>query len=487
MPNPKLPDTFKGKSFGEISKNIESKYKDRFDPISRRGLMAEMGALRDEQEFQRDKQQAREQLQQMLTQQQPQGNPAMQDPMMQQQMGQQMMTPEISASNQGVAPELPQEDMGNFAHAASQSYNQKFGKGGQMQYFNGGPFDRNRFTTGVMAPQVGLSQFTNVLGGGNLMNPTPVQQSIQPTLQPVTQQNTVRPQVASTPQGANFNILPNDAGVGNISRVQEGIQVNRPNIPVTSFQAQLPSIRQGLEQSILNNNSQSIGTQGMNPLRFAPLAANLFGILSARRAPSTQSQLRGMGFRDRVDESLANVSTPRQTQFGNVDMSQIERGIQQQARGFSGANLNVSGGQSGQFLANELANQSNVMNAIAQARMQQQQMDRQTQQLNAQEQARIDAFGQQQAMQRAGLQAQNVGMGMQMADLDARNEGAFNATRLSGLQALGQSVGNIGRESDQMTMLANALGYNSFGDYVANLPENEKRRIFGNIFGSRRK
>jgi len=402
MPNPKLPDTFKGQTFGEISKNIESKYKDRFDPISRRGLMAEMGALRDEQEFQKAKQQAREQLQQLLTQQQQPQDPMQmqqgQDPMMQQPM----QTPEVFASNQGVAPEIPQEDMGNFAHAASQSYNQKFahggnmdyGYGGQMKYFNGGPFD-----TITITPTSGMES------------------QMQPQTSPQTN----------------------------------------------------------------------------NPLRYAPIAANLLGILNTRRAPSTQSQMRGMGFNTRVDETLANRVTPRQTQFGNVDMSQIERGIQDQARGFTGANVNVSGGQSGQFMANELANQSNVMNAIGQARMQGQMQDRQTQAMNAQEQARVESMLQQQAMQRAGIQGQNIGIGMQMADLDARNEGAFNSMRMSGIQALGQNIGNIGRESDQMTMIANALGYNSFGEYVQSLPAEQRpgaaqalMQSLGNIFKARR-
>ena len=36
------------------------------------------------------------------------------------------------------------------------------------------------------------------------------------------------------------------------------------------------------------------------------------------------------------------------------------------------------------------------------------------------------------------------------------------------------NLGTIGKESDQMKMIGNALGYNSFGDYIASLPKDEK-------------
>jgi len=404
MPNPKLSDKFRGKPFGEISKEIESKYKDRFDPISKRGLMAEMSSLKEEQEFQRAKQETRQQLEQQLQQVQQMEQMQQQGQMPGQMDQQQMnpMAPEIQASNMGVAPQMPEQDMGNFQHAASQTYNQQFAYGGQMQYPFGGEFD------------------------------------------PIN-----RPPLPQTP-----------LTVPNIDGIRKGVEA---------------SFKQGTTNVPGSGGGNTgFGGENINLLRYAPLAANLFGILSARRAPSTQSTLGRMGMRTQVDESLASGVTPRQTQFGNVDMSQIERGITDQARSFTGANVNMSGGQSGQFMANELANQANVMNAISQARMGAQQQDRQTQAMNAQEQARIDAFRQQQGMQRAGIQGQNIGLGMQMADLDVRNEGAFVSNRMSGIQALGQNIGNIGKQSDQMKMVANALGYNSFGEYVQSLPPDQR-------------
>jgi hypothetical protein len=379
MPNGKLSDKYKGRPFGEIAKDIQSKYQDRYDPISKRGLMSEMEALKEQQEFQKAKIQAREQLAQALTQSQnpQQSQQGIGDPMQMQQGQQPMM-----GSNEGVAPEMMQQDP-NMGHPASESYNQQFGYGGTMDYFDGGMFDT--VTIGQSSGQ------ESQIGGGP---------------------------------------------------------------------------RQG---------------ESNNPLRYAPLAANLFGILSARKAPSTQSEMARMGYKTSIDETLGSQVSPRQTLFGNVDVSQLERGITNQARGFTGANLNASGGSGGQFIANELGNQSNVMNAIANARMQAQGQDRQTQAMNAQEQARIDQFMQGQAGQRQQAQAQNIGIGMQMADLDARNLGAFNSNRGAQIAGLATNLGNIGKEEDQMKMIANALGYTSFGNFFEGLSAEDKAKFLPSL------
>ena len=90
MPNGLLTDKYKGKAFGEIAKDIQAKYKDRFDPISKKGLMAEMSALKEQQEYQKAKMEAKEMLDQVLQQQKMAQQQAMmgQDPM-QQNMGMQ--------------------------------------------------------------------------------------------------------------------------------------------------------------------------------------------------------------------------------------------------------------------------------------------------------------------------------------------------------------------------------------------------------------
>jgi hypothetical protein len=427
MPNGKLSDKYKGKPFGQIAKEIQSKYQDRFDPISKRGLMSEMSALKDQQEFQKAKMEAQQMLQQAMTapqqMQQPQG---------------QMQAP-IMASNQGVAPQMPIEQP--MGHSASQSYNEQFAYGGSIEI---DPAKRGTFK--AQATRMGMS----------------VQEAASAILN--AREGTYSPEMRKK---ANF--AKNFAhGYGGTMDYFNGGPFETTTIAESSGQESIA----GQGQTATTNN----------PLRYAPLLANLYGIVSARRAPSTQSELSKMGYRTSIDENLGSQVTPRQTLFNNVDVSQLERGITNQARGFTGTNLNVSGGNAGQFLANELGNQGNVMNAIANARMQAQQQDRQTQAMNAQEQARIDQFLQAQAQNRQQLQSMNVGIGMQMADLDARNAGAFNTNRAAQIAGLATNLGNIGKESDQMKMIANALGYNSFGDFMAGLDPEQKSKVLGGLF-----
>jgi hypothetical protein len=487
MALPQLPDTFKGKTFGQISKDIEAKYKDRFDPISKRGLMAEMGALKEQQEYQKAKTEARQMLEQQMQQAQ-QINPmqdSMEQPMdasMVNPMEQQMGTP-IESSNQGISPEMLPQDNTNFQHAASQSYNQQFAYGGnmdfqdQIQYANGDWLNRPKIMSNLFMQQ--STEQNPILYNTN-------------TNTKVNAKNKINASAKAIPQTNTYDNIDYFADINYEDKLNKSYN-NLLN--GKSFDQIIDARLKGIDAPIKEKAdvyTKPINPQGIDPMRFAPLAANLYGILSARKAPSTQAQLNKMGFRDRVDESLATRIAPRQTQFSNVDMSQIERGITDQARGFTGSNVNMSGGQSGNFMANELANQSNVMNAIANARAQAQMQNQQVRGMNAQEQARVDAMMQQQAMQRAGLQGQNIGLGMQMADFDARNLGAFNANRQAGIQALGQNIGNVGKESDMMKMIANMTGYNSFGDYIQSLPPEERpsatralMQSLGNIFKAR--
>jgi hypothetical protein len=556
MPNGKLSDKYKGKPFGQIAKEIQSKYQDRFDPISKRGLMSEMSALKDQQEFQKAKMEAQQMLQQaMSAPQQMQGQ-------MQQPQGQ-MQAP-MMASNQGVAPQMPVEQP--MGHSASQSYNEQFGYGGTMDYSDGGftdptnPFKQTNFFDRVgnitdpikkniergmfrgMYPEISYmamgeklpinfednitqrddfknafdrsletSRFNQMvdnkwnLDGAlkGLPRQTTIQDSLANAIINSRNKNTSNsPQVNKTENITDskkwdgFNLIATDSNPGEVSRINPDVV----NIPERGnpFQATTDAAINKLKDradSRLNymfnqrNRPEGFTPEVSNPLRYAPLAANLFGILSARKAPSTQSEMARMGYRTSVDENLGSQVSPRQTLFSNVDVSQLERGITNQARGFTSSNLNVSGGNAGMFLANELGNQGNIMNAIGNARMQAQQQDRQTQAMNAQEQARIDQFLQGQAGMRQQAQAQNIGIGMQMTDLDARNLGAFNTNRAAQIAGLATNLGNIGKESDQMKMVANALGYNSFGEYVQSLPPDQRgnamqgfMQMIGNMF-----
>tara|TARA_R110000850_G_scaffold34024_1_gene92214 strand:+ start:10590 stop:11903 length:1314 start_codon:yes stop_codon:yes gene_type:complete len=422
MPSPKLSDNYKGKTFGEISKIIQDKYKDRNDSISNRGRMAEMDSLREQQETVKAKQEAQQQLQ--MAMQQAMNPQAQQDPMQQMQgqdpmaMQQEPMQQLNTMQGQQGLPDFGQQE--RASHPASQSYNEDFAYGGAMnkpmEYVEGGLFG-SPFDTLTRTQSSGKESF-----------------------------------------------MP-------INAPQRGI----PGLNMTLLNSQ----QKELDKNIKNGTPAISSTEGnsatkINPLRYAPLLSNALNLITAKKPGSNKSAMEAMGYRTSVDEDLAGQVTPRQTQFNNVDVSQLERGINNAGRGFTQNNTNASGGNAGMFMSNELANQGNIMDSIAKARMQSSQMDRQTQQLNAGEQARIDQFLQGQNAQRTGAQQANVGIGMQLADLDARDLGAFNNNRSANMAGLMTNLGTIGKESDQMKMIGNALGYNSFGDYIASLPKDEK-------------
>lgn len=416
MPNPILSDKNKGKSFADISKSIQSKYADRFDPISQKGLMAEMNTLKEEQEYKKAKMEIEEQLRQQLNPQQPsqeQFNP----------MGQEQIQPPIN--NMGAGIDMPQQGQDtNFNREASQSYNQEFAYGGKMKYGGGGPFDS--------------------------INELP----------------------SSGIESKMFNEFLNKSFLNQ----QPGLNIQAPNVDIT------PSFSQAVQFPTKNNT----GDAQSNSMRYAPMAANIYSMLSARKPTSNMAKMQNMGYNTSVDPSLATRVQPRQTQFSNIDFNPIERGIQDQGRGFTANNINVSSGNAGAFRSNELANTSNMMKAISNARMQQGQSNQQTQAMNAQEQARVDGFRQNQNQMLAGIQGSNMQMGMQLADLDARNLGAFNNMKNANITGLATNLGAMGKESDRMKMISKALGYNSFGEYIKSLPKKDQANAISQLLGLNR-
>lgn len=412
MPNPKLSDQYKGKTFGEISKIIQDKYKDRNDPISNRGRMAEMNALRGEQELLKAKQEVQQQLQQAMQ--------AAQQPAPTQMQGQMQAPMDLpTMDNQSALPQFQMDQP--QGHAASASYNEQFGDGGR---------------------------FRDLIEWTPSFTPTPTTFSFAPQ----TSTENLRNNTTADPSA----LLQKRNPFGGVEKV------------VTQMQNAVK--QKGLAQMAQKGETPI----GNNPLRYAPLLGNVLGLLTAKKPESNKAKMEAMGYQTKLDENLLSKVTPRQTQFGNVDVSQLERGITNAGRGFTLNNLNASGGNAGAFLSNELANQGNIMNAIANARMQAQQQDRQTQAMNAQEQARIDQFLQAQQAGRQQAQQANIGIGMQLADLDARDLGAFNTNKAAQMAGLFTNLGNIGKESDQMKMISNALGYNSFGQFTQGMSNQDK-------------
>jgi hypothetical protein len=390
-----LPDKYKNKTFADISKEIQSKYKDRYDPISNRGKMAELNGLKQAQEQEKLKQEFKQKFAETINslasgeQQTSEANAPMGS---------------MPADNEGL--NVPQPNMQEQGHPASQSYSQDFGDGGEFE-----PFLPSRAMTGAKKKEP--FSFGD-LGGFGIEGSNDF----------------------STPETSKISDWWNSNDIG---------------------------------------GKLSKGGQGLEKL--APMAINIGQLLSSRKPKDVRSQV--------GDTQLDNAkfTAPSRTHYSKVDFAPIEKGVREQGRAFSATNRNVSGGNAGQFLANEQGNQGNMMDAIANARMQEQIQNNQVAGMNAQDKARYEQILNQQAMSRQNTEQANIGLGFQIEDINARNLGAYQSNKSNILSQLGENLSARNKEKMLSQGVLEALGYGVTGKY-ANNPE-ELNSIFANIFKAR--
>ena len=341
------------KSFADISKHIESKYKDRYDVISMNGLKTEMQRLRDMQET--------------------------------------MKAEQVQVSQQQTTE----------------------------QFFNGG-FMNDRGTKSTAQPPL-----------FNMLGSVPATSDI----------SGMRP-TASMERKPDFSL-----------------NANVDPFSPKSMDDRVYGVPASKESSTPDTQEQ----YGRDPLMYASALGPLAALMMNKKTP-------------KIDRSGANrfVSTgksgvgnanPRQTEFQEVSMSPIERALSERARGFSGANAQVSGGNAGSFMANELANQVNVLGAQGQASLGQQQMNTQIAGMNAGEQGRIDQFKSQNLARTQQAEQINASLALQYDDIDDRNEGAFRTNQSNAVQGIFQNLGTIGKENTQNNIILKALGYDEMGNY----------------------
>lgn len=224
---------------------------------------------------------------------------------------------------------------------------------------------------------------------------------------------------------------------------------------------------------VITNNKQSTETFRKedtssitrDPLMYALTLGPLAALLMNKRTDPIDRSEAGRFVSTGKGEAGVGTSNPRQTQFDEVSMSPIERALTERSRGFSGANVQASGGNAGQFLANELANQVNVLNSQGQASLGQQQMNTQIAGMNAQEQARIDQIKMQDKARQQQAENINAQLALQYDQIDDMNEGAFLTKRSNAVQAIFQNLGNIGKENTRDNIILKALGYDEMGNY----------------------
>lgn len=344
------------KTFADLSKDIQKKYKDRYDTISVKGLMTEMERLREMQEG-------------------------------------------IKSSMQDTAVQEATE-----------------------QFFNGGLFNKKGIIVNNNPP---LFNFLGSAEGGRNSS------MIIPDVP-----NRVAP---------SFNVNANIEAWGNDSK-----KMNERTYSASSL-----------------NNTNDISAQeesyGRDPLMYASALGPIAALLMNKKTDPIDRSAAGRF----VSTGTAGVGTasPRQTEFKEMSMSPLERALMEQSRGFTGMNAQVSGGNAGMFLANELANQSNLMGARSNAALAQQQANMQVAGMNAQEQARIDQMKMQDQQMRQRAEQVNAQLALQYDEIDAMNEGAFRTNQANAVQSIFQNLGTIGKENTQGNIILKALGYDEMGNY----------------------
>ena len=369
-----------GQTFAELADQISSKYSERYDPISMRGLKSEMTDLKDHQEVARAKK----------------------------------FESDAKASNMGkiLAFGGPTNDNDPKLVARAKEV---------LSSLNG----TSDFSLGAITPEK-LAQLDTMSN-----------ERINNLLRSIPSQKDMNPDFSRTIKESFPDLFPSDR-----QDAPDKINVasDRANAGISDALNAAPTELGGLEQTSRVAGEGEFPENGsFDPtnLRYAPVAFNALNLLNKNSETET---------------APVNTAAPQQTRFDKVDTSGVERGITERGRAFTQTNAAVSGGNAAGFLSNELASQINQLRATGEARLQGQVQDRQTDQLNAGEQGRVDQFN-------ANIQSENNRMSFATNDINARNRGASQNIKSSSLAQIGTDLGNIGKEEFFMDQVKGYTGY----------------------------
>ena len=234
-------------------------------------------------------------------------------------------------------------------------------------------------------------------------------------------------------------------------------QVNVPTSEQFSAASNLPGSN--------TSRNQMIGGLAMQGV---PLVGNLIQAFNTKAAAPMQART----VDTRALTSSINNFTPRESRFDKVDMNDVERGMNEASGRFTQNNINASNGNAGAFAANELANQNNLYKSIGSARMQAQQMDQQTDQLNAAEKARVDQMKYGQIRDAANINTQVSQFNAQSQSrndiINEQNRGVAQSAKSDFLNTALQGVASIGTTLMGAGQLGEGTGYNILGNYLNN-------------------
>lgn len=338
-----------------------------------------------------------------------------------------------------------QEANNNNALKINSQYNSNFAKGGNM-YIGGGSMgdcggpgqppckDVSTYADGIDANFLQQQIFPSYGSNNTLLNPNSNRTSNNS--KPKTQKDL-------TP---NLNRLPNDLGVsyadqGN-TEVTSSSNIGKQFVP-TESQTKLMNKVQRKEN--FNENLNDVLQYGKenygNALRYAPAVMNALQLKNLDK-PEYESL-------DRLDNRYNK---------DLVDESALRNTVQQQSDNARNAITNASTGSVGATRANLLGSQANSTNALSNAMLQAENVNR----------------GENQAEQQFNLGVDSTNLQQSNAEnqINAQNKGVYDTNKSQLLGQIGNDIGNIGKEEKYKQMIKDmGVCYDSRGAYICGTQE----------------
>ena len=145
-----------------------------------------------------------------------------------------------------------------------------------------------------------------------------------------------------------------------------------------------------------------------------------------------------------------------------LDRTQIERNIENQASNLRRSLTDVAAGNQAYLSSNLLASQSSISNTLANANMQ-------AELINMQEKNRNEAI-------KNNAQSINARIRASVDEINARERGAYVSNISSSLTNLSNNLGLLGKQELMKEIIANSLGYDWRGNYIKSIAQKDLKK-----------
>ena len=333
---------------------------------------------------------------------------------------------------------MRKEREGSQLHA--NEINNQYAKGGYTNdYVKGGPYDPVK---GIDISNLMNNTLINPLTNKSYDRPLATGIDTKDLSKPgLTQQDSSKLRLNQS--GFNTEDLHRQGDIKDVGVLSNELQSTNPMGYKTSkvgrlFNQAKHNVGEGLSKGAdwMKNNYGSI-------MRGAPVATNALQLMNMKK-PEYKT-------RQKLDQRYKK-------QY--VDEMQLQNKVQNEYNNTSQALANASGGSTGSLRTNLLGAQLNKTKALSDAYMKADNINRSENEKGF----------------RYGLETGkfNIDQDNLEKDVNARNLGAYNTERSKLISALGENIGDIGKEKVSSKRIGEMLGYDVDGDYLVDKESGEK-------------